>query len=383
MVTRPSTLNLIVESRRRLVETSSLRPPSSSLLLATLFVLFILCAAPGGAGRSTQDSRTTDTLALAGEKRLHNMRQLTFGGENAEAYFSGDGQSLIFQSKRDGRECDQIYTMRTDGSGTRMVSTGRGRTTCSYFFPKHDRILYSSTHDGGEKCPTAPDFSRGYVWAIYPSYDIYTARADGSDLKRLTSSQGYDAEATISPDGRRIVFTSMRGGDLDIYTMDANGKNVRRLTSELGYDGGPFFSRDRKQIVYRAYHPKSEPEIARYKQRLAENLIEPNVFEIWVMNADGSGKRQVTNLKSASFAPYFFPDGKRIIFASNVNDPKGRNFDLYMINVDGTGLERITFSETFDGFPMFSPDGKQLVFASNRNARVRGETNVFIADWAE
>jgi TolB protein len=351
---------------------------------ATLFVFVMLCAtALVSVGGSAQDSNTAGSLSLASEKHLRNVRQLTFGGENAEAYFSGDGQSLIFQSKRDGRECDQIYIMRTDGSGTRMVSTGKGRTTCSYFFPGRERILYSSTHVGDEKCPTPPDFSRGYVWAIYPSYDIYTARPDGSDLKRLTATEGYDAEATISTDGRKIVFTSMRDGDLDVYTMDASGKNVRRLTSELGYDGGAFFSRDGKQVVYRAYHPKSEAEVARYKQRLAENLIEPNVFEIWVMNADGTNKRQVTNLKAASFAPYFFPDGRRIIFASNVGDAKGRNFDLYAINTDGTNLERLTYNDTFDGFPMFSPDGKQLVFASNRNAKVRGETNVFIAEWNE
>ena len=351
----------------------------------TIVLLLLVCAGLGVRGQSAreQQSKNADPLRLDAEKHLRNVRQLTFGGENAEAYFSGDGQSLIFQSKRDGRECDQIYTMRTDGSGTRMVSTGKGRTTCSYFFPRRDRILYSSTHGGGEKCPTPPDFSRGYVWAIYPSYDIYTAKPDGSDLKQLTSTPGYDAEATISTDGRKIVFTSMRDGDLDIYTMDANGRRVRRLTTELGYDGGPFFSRDGKQIVYRAYHPKTEAEVARYKQRLAENLIEPNVFEIWVMNSDGSNKRQVTSLKAASFAPYFFPDGRRIIFASNVNDSRGRNFDLYVINVDGTGLERITYDESFDGFPMFSPDGKLLVFASNRNAKVRGETNVFIADWTE
>ena len=317
------------------------------------------------------------------ERHLRNIKQLTFGGENAEAYFSADGQRLIFQSKRDGRRCDQIYTMRIDGTDVRLVSTGQGRTTCAYFFPDGQRILYSSTHLAGPECPPPPDYSRGYVWPIYPSYDIFTARADGSDLKRLTDTPGYDAEATISPDGRRIVFTSMRDGDLDIYVMDADGKNVRRLTTELGYDGGAFFSPDGKQIVYRAYHPKTPEEIARYKQRLAENVIEPNVFEIWVMNADGSNKRQVTHLNAASFAPFFFPDGKRIIFSSNVHNPGGRDFDLYMINIDGTGLERITYNDTFDGFPMFSPDGKKLVFASNRNARVRGETNIFIADWVE
>jgi Tol biopolymer transport system component len=353
--------------------------------LSALFLFLILIAPlrtvePSGSLRGPEDD-----LALPAEKHLRNVRQLTFGGENAEAYFSGDGRELIFQSKRDGRECDQIYTMGAEGgSNVRMVSTGGGKTTCSYFFPRKGRILYASTHLGGRECPPAPDYRRtGYVWPIYPTYDIFTARADGSDLKRLTDTPGYDAEATVSTDGRKIVFTSMRSGDLDIYTMDADGRNVKRLTTELGYDGGPFFSRDGHQIVYRSYHPRTPAEVERYKQKLAENLIEPTVFELWVMNADGTNKRQVTKLGAASFAPYFFPDGRRIIFASNVNDPKGRNFDLYTVNVDGTGLERITYEETFDGFPMFSPDGRKLVFASNRKARTRGDTNVFIADWVD
>ncbi len=348
-----------------------------TLLIFTSLFIFSLAL-------QAQDGKKPDAaIEHPQEKHLRNLRQLTFGGENAEAYFSGDGRQLIFQSKRESRECDQIYTMNADGSKVQMVSTGMGRTTCSYFFPKGNRLLYSSTHLGAKECPPRPDFSRGYVWAIYPSYDIFTARADGSDVKQLTKTQGYDAEATVSVDGKKIVFTSMRDGDLDVYTMDADGKNVRRLTDELGYDGGPFFSRDGKQIVYRSFHPKTEPEIERYKQRLTENLIEPNNFEIWVMNADGTNKRQVTKLGKASFAPYFLPDGKRIIFASNVNDPKGRDFDLYLINADGTGLERITYNESFDGFPMFSPDGKRLVFASNRNAQTRGDTNVFIADWVD
>ncbi|MDT4895176.1 MAG: hypothetical protein QOH25_253 [Acidobacteriota bacterium] len=351
--------------------------------LSTLLVFILLIAPLKSVEPTVRAVSPDDDLALPAEKHLRNVRQLTFGGENAEAYFSGDGRELIFQSKRDGRECDQIYTMGADGAGVRMVSTGEGRTTCSYFFPKKRRILYASTHRAAKECPPRPDFRRGYVWPIYPSYDIFTARTDGSDLKQLTSTSGYDAEATISTDGSKIVFTSMRDGDLDIYTMDANGKHVRRLTSELGYDGGPFFSRDGRQIVYRAYHPQTPEQVARYKQKLTENLIEPTVFELWVMNADGTNKRQVTRLGAASFAPYFLPDGRRIIFASNVNDPKGRNFDLYMVNVDGTGLERITYEETFDGFPMFSPDGRKLVFASNRNAKTRGDTNVFIADWVD
>ncbi|HEY6121959.1 MAG TPA: hypothetical protein VIV66_18520 [Pyrinomonadaceae bacterium] len=333
-------------------------------------------------GTFVHSAESDDPLRLPQETHLRNIKQLSFGGENAEAYFSTDGRQLIFQSTREGHGCDQIYTMNTDGSNVKMVSTGEGRTTCSYFFPGDKRILYSSTHLGGKECPPRPDFSKGYVWAVYPTFDIFTARADGSDLKQLTKAIGYDAETTISRKGK-LAFTSMRDGDLDIYTMDADGRNVRRLTNELGYDGGPFWSYDGKQIVYRAYHPSTEKEKEDYKALLKNNLIRPTTLEIWVMNADGSNKRQVTNNGKANFAPYFFPDGKRIIFASNMADPRGRNFDLYKINLDGTGQERITFNDTFDGFPMFSPDGKKLVFASNRNAKIQGETNVFIADWVE
>jgi Tol biopolymer transport system component len=352
----------------------------------TLSRLLIAVALLSLAGLTSTASRSapppTRQLLLPSEKHLHNIKQLTFGGENAEAYFSADGKQLIFQSTRDGRECDQIYTMKADGSDTRLISTGDGRTTCSYFFPRGDRVLYSSTHLGSKQCPERPDFSKGYVWAIYPSFDIFTAKPDGSDVKQLTTTTGYDAETTISRNGK-LVFTSMRDGDLDIYTMDADGKHVRRLTNELGYDGGPFWSSDGKHIVYRAYHPQTEKEKADYSSLLRQNLIRPTTLEIWVMNADGSNKRQVTRNGKANFAPYFFPDNKRIIFASNMDDPKGRNFDLYKISVDGSGLERLTFNETFDGFPMFSPDGKKLVFASNRNAKSRGDTNVFIADWVE
>ena len=327
----------------------------------------------------------TANLSVEGEKHLQNIKQLTFGGENAEAYFSFDGRKLIFQSKRDDLKCDQIFSMNIDGSNVKRVSNGEGRTTCSYFFKDGKKVLYGSTYLGAKECPPNPDFSKGYVWAIYPTYDIFTANADGTNIKPLTTTKGYDAEATVSPDGKKIIFTSMRDGDLDLYVMDKNGKNVKRLTSELGYDGGAFFSPDGKQIVYRSYHPKTESEIARYKQRLSENLIEPNNFEVWVMNADGTRKRQITKLGAASFAPFFTPDGKRIIFCTNyfATDARKRNFDLALINVDGTGLERVTFEETFDGFPMFSPDGKKLVFASNRNAAKQGDTNVFIADWVE
>jgi Tol biopolymer transport system component len=354
---------------------------SVKFMALTLFAASLLFTF-GATGKSVSSSFPDQMLRVPEETHLKNIKQLSFGGENAEAYFSADGKQLIFQSTRDGRQCDQIYTMNTDGSNARLISNGDGRTTCSYFFPNGRRVLYSSTHLGAKECPAKPDFSKGYVWAVYPTFDIFTARPDGSDIKQLTNTPGYDAETTISRDGN-LVFTSMRDGDLDIYTMDSCGKHVRRLTAELGYDGGPFWSYDGKQIVYRAYHPQTEKEKSDYAGLLKQNLIRPTTLEIWVMNADGTNKRQVTRNGKANFGPYFFPDGKRIIFASNMDDPKGRNFDLYKINVDGGGLERITFNETFDGFPMFSPDGTQLVFASNRNAKTRGDTNVFIADWVE
>ena len=316
------------------------------------------------------------------EKHLKNLRQLTSGGENAEAYFSFDGKKLIFQSTRSGWPCDQIYIMSTDGSGVQQVSTGKGRTTCAYFLKDGKRFLYSSTHLGSAECPPKPDYSRGYVWPIDKNFDIFLSDLKGK-LTRLTETPGYDAEATVSPDGKKIVFTSVRDGDLELYSMNTDGTGVRRLTHRVGYDGGAFFSHDGRKIVYRTSYPADEKAKDRYQALLAEHLVEPRQLDLYVMDADGSNPVQVTNNRAANFCPFFHPDGKRIIFASNVSDPKGRNFDLYIVNLDGTGLERVTFNETFDGFPMFSPDGKRLVFASNRNARQPGETNVFIGEWQE
>jgi Tol biopolymer transport system component len=317
------------------------------------------------------------------EPRLRNLRKLTHGGQNAEAYFSADGQQLIFQATWPGViECDQMYVMNVDGSNLHRVSTGEGKTTCGFFFPAGSRILFSSTHEHNAACPPPPDYSRGYVWPI-DEYDIYFANPDGSDRIRVTDNPGYDAEATLSPDGSTIVFTSTRDGDLDIYAMNADGTNVRRLTDAPGYDGGPFFSPDGSMIVYRAYHPTDSAELADYRSLLAEGLVRPSVLSVFVMNADGTGKRRVTDLAGASFAPFFHPSGDRIIFSSNQHDPRGRDFDLYLINLDGAGLERVTQHADFDGFPMFSPDGRSLVFASNRGGSAPGETNVFIADWVE
>lgn len=321
--------------------------------------------------------------ARADEPRLGNIRMLTNGGENAEAYFSADGKRLIFQATRPGISgCDQIFTMNADGTDVRMVSSGKGVTTCAYFFPSGDRILYSSTHEHSPECPPRPDYSQGYVWPLHP-FDIYTARPDGSDLRRIGSTPHYDAEATISPDGSRIVFTSTRDGDLEIYTMNADGSDVRRITSEPGYDGGAFFTPDGRRIVYRARHPETAEELADYRRLLARNLIRPSRLDIYVMDVDGTNRVRVTDNGAANFAPYMHPDGRRIIFSSNMDDPDGRNFDLYMVHVDGSGLERITTSPDFDGFPMFTEDGVRLVFASNRHQAQEGETNVFIADWLE
>jgi Tol biopolymer transport system component len=316
------------------------------------------------------------------ERHLRNIRQLTFGGENAEAYFSPDGTRLIFQSTRGGSACDQIFTMKIDGSDVKRVSTGTGRTTCGYFYPGGKEILFASTHKAGEACPPKPSFDHGYVWPVYDSYDIYRASADGSNLRPLTTTPGYDAEATIAPDGT-IAFTSVRDGDMEIYTMNGDGSGVKRLTHSPGPDGGPFFSWDGKKIAYRGRPLSAGPEMTDYMALLKEHLWRPTKLELYVMNRDGSQSTKITSLGAASFAPSWHPDMKRLIFASNVKDPQQRNFDVFLINLDGTGLEQVTFNETFDGFPMFSPDGRHVVFASNRNGKVEGETNVFIADWVE
>lgn len=342
-------------------------------------VLFLVLTLAGPASAQTFVERPP----LPGESRFASVTQLTFGGQNAEAYFSFDEKSLIFQSTRDSFRCDQQFIMNLTTGDTRLVSTGTGRTTCGYFLPGDRRILYSSTHALLPTCPPEPDMSQGYLWAVYPEYDIFVANADGTGPMALTARPGYDAEATVSPAGDRIVFTSARDGDLDLYSMKVDGTDIRRLTTEVGYDGGAFYSWDGTQIVFRAWHATDSAGIASFRSLLARNLVRPSRMELFVMNADGTGKRQVTNNGAANFGPFFHPDNRRIIFASNLADPKGRNFDLYIINTDGTGLERITTNDTFDGFPMFTKDGRHLVFASNRNAAVRGETNLFLARWKD
>ncbi len=321
------------------------------------------------------------------EKHLANVRQITHGGNNAEAYWSFDGRKIIFQSDTGSNKADQIYIMDADGRNVRMVSTGKGRCTCAYFLPAGNEIIFSSTHAFSPDVPPVPDRSQGYVWPIYPYYVIYRANADGSKLRPLFPKKvgpgvltAYNAESTIAPNGQRIIFTSTTDGDLDLYSMKIDGTDVRRLTNTLGYDGGAYYSPDSKMIVWRAFHPESEADKQEYRDLLKRNLVKPTRMEIWVANADGSAARQVTQNGKANFAPFFTPDGKHIIFASNMDDPKGRQFELYLIGIDGTGLERVTFGGQFDAFPMFSPNGKRLVWASNRHGKEH-ETNIFVADW--
>ncbi|MEJ2581114.1 MAG: hypothetical protein P8127_05655 [Acidobacteriota bacterium] len=317
------------------------------------------------------------------ETHFSELRMLTDGGENAEAYFSFAGDNLIFQSTRPPYGCDQIFVLDTETAETSIASTGIGRTTCAYFLPGDEWIIYASTHEDSPGCPPVPDHSQGYVWPIYNSYDIYRSRLDGSEITKLTDSPGYDAEATVSPTGNRIVFTSSRDGDLDIYSMKLDGSDVIRLTDQIGYDGGPFFSPDGTKIVYRTRHPSEPAEIEDYQRLLADGLVRPSKLEIWVMDADGSNKRQITDLGVAAFAPFFHPSGEKIIFSSNYGDLTGREFNLWMVDLDGSNLEQITFTENFDGFPMWAPDGKTFVFCSNRHNSNPGETNVFVTEWKD
>jgi len=322
-------------------------------------------------------------LIQPGEKHFKNMRQLTFSGENAEAYFSGDNSKLIFQATVEGISCDQIFTMNVDGSDVKMVSNGLGRTTCAFFDPKGTDIIYASTFKADTLCPTPPSMSEGYVWGIFPGYDIYKASADGSNLKVLTASPGYDAEAVYSYDGSKIAFTSTRDGDLEIYVMNADGSDIKRVTNNPGYDGGAFFSPDGKKLVFRAQVFPDDEHLQDYKNLLKKNLVRPSRMEICTVNIDGTDRKQLTSNGAANFAPYYHPSGDKIIFSSDLDFPREHNFELYMIDTDGGNLERITYSDEFDGFPMFAYGGGKLVMASNRNHEKPHETNIFIVDWVD
>jgi TolB protein len=341
---------------------------------------------------SQVSSINVDTLKYAEEAHLKNVQQLTFGGDNAEAYWSYDGKWLVFQRTniKDGIPCDQIFVGKVPKKGEafnyKMVSTGKGRTTCAFFTKDGKHIVYASTHLGSDACPPTPDrakYGNKYIWPLYASFDIFMADLDGKIVKQLTNSKGYDAEATLSPDGNKMIYTSTKDGDIELYIMDLITGNEKRITNSLGYDGGAWFSPDGTKLIWRASRPKTETEIKEYKDLLAENLVAPTNMEVWVANADGSNARQVTAYGQANWAPAYMPDNKRIIFASNHEYKRGFPFNLYTINEDGTDLKKISRDKGFDAFPMFSPNGKKIVFCSNRNNGGTRDTNVFIADWEE
>ncbi|MDX9905873.1 MAG: hypothetical protein RBS55_04705 [Bacteroidales bacterium] len=358
-------------------------------------IICVLCSC-NQAPKTIQDKgdtkSSTDTLRYPDEKHLANLRQLTFGGDNAEAYFSFDDKRIAFQSNNPAwnLECDQIFTFELASGDMKegapqLISTGMGRTTCSYFMPGDTSILFASTHAGDHACPHVPPPrpDHKYVWPIYDDYDIYVSDLKGNIIDTLTHEPGYDAEATVSPKGDKIVFTSLSSGDLELYTMNLDGSDVKQITDELGYDGGAFFSQDGSMLVFRASRPKTEEDIKIYKELLAAGQVMPTNMEIFVCKADGSELRQVTNLGKANWAPYFHPSMKKVIFSSNHASDRGYQFNLYMINLDGTGLEKITYDGVFDAFPMFSFNGKKLIFSSNRNNGGTRATNLFIADWID
>ena len=320
-------------------------------------------------------------LAAGQTIKLTAINQLTHGGQNAEAYWSPDGKRLIFQSTRPPYGCDQIFIMNADGSDQHMVSTGKGATTCAYFLPDNKHIIYASTHLAGAACPAPADRSRGYVWAVYPGYDIFLATDDGKIEKRLTDTPGYDAEGTVNWKTGTIIYTSMASHDLDLWTMHTDGSGKKQITSQIGYDGGGTFSRDGSHLVWRSYYPPSPELLATYKGLLADNLTTPMKMEIVVANGDGSNAKVITHFGCASFAPTFTPDGKQIVFASNKHECDSRHFELYKINLDGSGLEQVTQFGGFTSFPEFSPGGKTLVFCSDRDAKERYEFNIFTARW--
>lgn len=334
----------------------------------------------------------SDTIHYEHETHFKNLKQLTFGGDNAEAYFSPDGKYLVYQrtDTKNGIMCDQIWmgkipTKAGETFNPKLVSTGTGRTTCAYFYPDGKHILYASTHLGSKDCPPVPDKEKmkRYIWPIYETFDIFKADTNGNIVKQLTHNPGYDAEATISPKGDKIVFTSTRNGDLDLYTMDLDGNNVKQITHELGYDGGAWFSPDGTKILWRASRPKTDAEIADYKQLLSQGLVAPTSMEVWIANADGTDARQLTFLDQANWAPNFMPDGNHIIFCSNHEYKRGFPFNMYIMDINGKGLEKVSRDNGFDAFPMFSPDGKKIVFSSNRNNGGTRDTNIFIADWVD
>lgn len=303
---------------------------------------------------------------------IKNVRQLTneaMGLSKAgEAYFSADGKRICFQAFPKGKDDYQIYVMNLDGSGLKMVSTGQGATTCAYFHPTGRTLLFASNHldqrpavmpEAIRKKIEASGQSR-YTWPFPPGMDMFEYDFSTEKLRRLTNAEGYDAEGSYSPDGRLIVFTSMRDGDQEVYISDADGKNERRITRVKGYDGGPFFSPDGKRIVYRSDRDGN------------------GKMQIFTNNLEGTAEKAITGKDVLHWCPFWHPSGKWLIFTRA--DHRGRpNYDLYLLRDDGSRTLRVTTDTAFDGLPVFSPDGRQLMWTSKRGGLEGAQ--VFLADF--
>jgi Tol biopolymer transport system component len=349
-----------------------------SLIVAIPLLLAALAAQHPPTGPDAAVALSAEEVARLEARHLTNIRQVTFGLAKAgEGYFSPDGHSIIFQAvphvapsifHRPAPDEDgyQIYLgALAEDAPLRMISTGRGRCTCPFFHPSGKSVLFASTHLNPRtdaEPPRGPAYSRTarYRWEFPESMDIFTADLDGKILNRLTDAPGYDAEASYSPDGSRIVFTSFRDGDAEIYVMDADGRSPRRITHARGYDGGPFFSPDGKQIVYRS-------------DRKGNDLL-----QIYLNNAQGTAERALTHDEFVNWGPYFHPSGRHIIYATSRHGHT--NYELYLMDVDTGRLERITYHEGFDGLPVFSPDGKRLMWTSSGRVADR-KSQLFIADF--
>jgi Tol biopolymer transport system component len=389
LTNRPKFKNTFASANKRQYMKKRMFLPA--LLVPALVMFLAACNNDAATDKGAQANAAQDTLLYPEETHLSNVQQLTFGGDNAEAYWSYDGKYLVFQRAHasEGIPCDQIFVGKVpEKAGEKfeykMVSTGKGRTTCAFFTKDGQHIIYASTHLGSADCPPVPDrakYGNKYIWPLYNSYDIFMADLNGNIVKQLTNSPGYDAEATLSPDGKKMVYTSTKDGDIDLYIMDLETGEEKRITTAIGYDGGAWFSPDGTKLVWRASRPTSEEDLKEYNELLAEGMVAPTKMEVWIADADGGNQKQVTSLGQANWAPTYMPDSKKIIFASNHEYPRGFPFNMYTINEDGTGLEKVSRDKGFDAFPLFSPDGKKIVFSSNRNNGGTRETNVFIADW--
>jgi Tol biopolymer transport system component len=350
-----------------------------SSLTSALLIAASLTAQHPGAGSSTAPALSAEEVTRLESQHLKAIRQVTYGLARAgEGYFSPDGRSIIFQavphfpasiyhrSKPDEDGYQIFLAELNENAAAKLVSTGKGRCTCSFFHPNGKSILFASTHlspsDEAER-PKGPAYSRTarYRWEFPESMDIFAADLDGHGLVRLTDAPGYDAEGSYSPDGSQIVFTSFRDGDAEIYIMNADGTNARRITRAKGYDGGPFFSPDGKRIIYRSDRRNND------------------LLQIYINNPEGTAERALTSNEFVNWGPFWHPDCRHIVYATSKHGHS--NYEIYLMDVDTGREERITYHEGFDGLPVFNPDGKRLMWTSSGRTDDR-KSQLFIADFA-